>query len=174
MRDGSQTTQDLRKSSDWDVNTAKRKTGRRVGGSVPVLDTDILTIVQRGSGPAYKRLTARLSSLPADSLVWVTILSFEEQMRGWLEYVKRGKPHELPTRYTRLQDLYADYNTRLVLPFDKAAADVYERLLHARTRVGAMDLRIAAIVIARDELLISANVQHFRRIPGLRVEDWTR
>ena len=141
---------------------------------MPVLDTDTLTIVQRGTGLAYDRLIARLSAPPADNLVWVTILSLEEQMRGWMEYIKRGKPQELPSHYARLQALYEDFATRLVLPFDEAAAVVYERLLRARTRVGAMDLRIAAIVIARQDVLVSANVQHFQRIPGLRVEDWTR
>lgn len=141
---------------------------------MPVLDTDTLTVIQRQSGPAYARLIARFESLSADDLVWTTIVSFEEQMRGWMEYVKRGKPSELPGRYARLHALNEDFNTRPVLPFDTAAAEVYERLLRARTRVGAMDLRIAAIAISRDELLISSNLKHFERIPGLRVEDWTR
>lgn len=140
---------------------------------MPVLDTDVLTIVQRRCGPAYQRLVDRLSAQPANT-TWVTIISFEEQMRGWLEFVSRGKPHELPARYARLQDLYEDFGTRTVLPFDNAASAVYAQLLGSRTRVGAMDLRIAAIVIARDELLSSQNLQHFRRIPGLRVEDWPR
>jgi tRNA(fMet)-specific endonuclease VapC len=60
------------------------------------------------------------------------------------------------------------------LPFDDAAAIAYEHLLRKRTEVGAMDLKIAAIARATDELLISANLRHFRKIPGLTVEDWTR
>jgi predicted nucleic acid-binding protein len=37
-----------------------------------------------------------------------------------------------------------------------------------------MDLKIAAIALATDELLISANLRDFRKIPGFSVEDWTR
>jgi predicted nucleic acid-binding protein len=36
-----------------------------------------------------------------------------------------------------------------------------------------MDLRIAAIVLARDDTLLSRNLPDFRRIAGLRVEDWS-
>jgi tRNA(fMet)-specific endonuclease VapC len=36
-----------------------------------------------------------------------------------------------------------------------------------------MDLKIAAIVLARDAILLSRNLDDFRQIPDLRVEDWT-
>ena len=141
---------------------------------MPVLDTDTLTVIQRRTEPAYGRLVGRLSRLPPGTIVWVTIISFEEQLRGWLEYIKRGKPHQLPARYAKLRQLNEDFSTRPVLPFDDAAAVAYEQLLRKRTGVGAMDLKIAAIALATDELLISMNLRHFRRIPGLTVEDWTR
>ena len=54
-----------------------------------VLDTDVLSIVQRADGPAYDRLAQRLDA--ADDEVAVSIVSFEEQMRGWLAYVARSK-----------------------------------------------------------------------------------
>jgi tRNA(fMet)-specific endonuclease VapC len=141
---------------------------------VPVLDTDTLSVIQRRAEPQLTRLKGRLDVVPPGTIVWVTIVSFEEQLRGWLEYIKRAKPQDLPARYAKLRELNEDFATRPVLPFDTAAADTYERLLHANTRVGAMDLRVAAIAISRDEPLISMNLRHFRRIPDLRVEDWTR
>jgi tRNA(fMet)-specific endonuclease VapC len=36
-----------------------------------------------------------------------------------------------------------------------------------------MDLRIGAIALANDALLISRNLRDFMRIPNLHVEDWT-
>ena len=36
-----------------------------------------------------------------------------------------------------------------------------------------MDLKIAAIVIAQNGILLSKNLKDFRKVPGLRVEDWT-
>ena len=35
-----------------------------------------------------------------------------------------------------------------------------------------MDLKIAAIAVAEDATLLSANVSDFQQVPGLRVEDW--
>lgn len=35
-----------------------------------------------------------------------------------------------------------------------------------------MDLKISAIVLAHDALLLSRNLVDFRRVPDLNVEDW--
>jgi tRNA(fMet)-specific endonuclease VapC len=59
------------------------------------------------------------------------------------------------------------------LGFDEAAAMVFQRLRRSRLRIGTMDLKIAAIVLARDATLLSRNLDDFSQIPDLRVEDWT-
>jgi tRNA(fMet)-specific endonuclease VapC len=38
--------------------------------------------------------------------------------------------------------------------------------------IGAMDLLIAAHALALDATLVSNNVAHFSRVPGLKVENW--
>lgn len=141
---------------------------------MPVLDTDILSIIQQRAEPEYTRLLAKLTKLPTDAVVWVTIVTFEEQLRGWLEYIKRAKPAQLPGGYAKLHELNADFSTRPVLPFSQSSVAVYERLVRAKTRVATMDLRIAAICIANDEVLVSRNLTDFNRVPNLRLEDWTR
>ena len=45
-------------------------------------------------------------------------------------------------------------------------------LERAGRRVAEPDLRIAAIALARDATLVTANVRRFARIPDLRVENW--
>lgn len=60
-----------------------------------------------------------------------------------------------------------------MLPFGSAAADVFEELRQKRIRIGTMDLRIAAITIAKGMTLLSRNLVDFERIPSLAVEDWT-
>lgn len=60
-----------------------------------------------------------------------------------------------------------------MLPFDDAAANVFDDMRGRKVRVGAMDLRIASIALSRDMTVLSRNLADFGRVPGLRVEDWT-
>jgi tRNA(fMet)-specific endonuclease VapC len=60
-----------------------------------------------------------------------------------------------------------------LLDFDAAASHEFVRLRKGGIRIGTMDLRIAAIALAHDALLISRNLVDFQKVPGLRVEDWT-
>lgn len=63
-----------------------------------------------------------------------------------------------------------------VLPFDEAAAETYGSLrakLEAAGRpLAEPDTRIASIALSRDLTLITGNVRHFQRVPGLAVENW--
>jgi tRNA(fMet)-specific endonuclease VapC len=59
-----------------------------------------------------------------------------------------------------------------VMPFDAAAASEFVRLRRQKPRVGTMDLKIAAIALAHDALLLSANRRDYEKVPGLRVENW--
>jgi tRNA(fMet)-specific endonuclease VapC len=61
----------------------------------------------------------------------------------------------------------------LILDFDERAGVEYHRLRRSRVRIGTMDLKIAAIVLTHDATLLSKNVSDFRKVPGLKVADWT-
>ena len=136
-----------------------------------ILDTDVLSIVQRAAGQEYDRLIRRLES--ADDEVAVSIVSFEEQMRGWLAFIARAKSSSQQINgYAKLHALLDDFITRPVLDFDRPSADKFEVLLKSKIRIGVMDLKIAAISLAQDALLISKNLRDFHKVPGLRVEDW--
>ena len=65
------------------------------------------------------------------------------------------------------------YRDIAVLDFDAASARVLDGLLAQRIRIGAMDLRIAAIVLSQDATLLTRNRQDFSKVPGLRIEDWS-
>jgi tRNA(fMet)-specific endonuclease VapC len=64
----------------------------------------------------------------------------------------------------------------VVLSFDVSAAAVYGPLraqLEAAGRpLAEPDLRIASIALARGLTLVTGNVRHFERVPGLQVESW--
>lgn len=49
-----------------------------------LLDTDHLSVLERG-GVEAQRLSSRLANIPAEEIA-ATIVSYEEQTRGWLAY----------------------------------------------------------------------------------------
>ena len=63
-----------------------------------------------------------------------------------------------------------------VLSFDSAAARRYgelkAQLEQAGTPLAEPDLRIAAIALENDLVLVTGNERHFARVPGLRLENW--
>lgn len=137
-----------------------------------VLDTDVLTIVQDTEDTNYRVLANRLDAAGDD--IYTTIISFEEQVRGWMARIAGAKSHERQViAYWRLQRLLDDYRSRPLLPFKDAAAYQFETLRRQKIRIGTMDLRIAAIALVNDAILISRNLVDFQKVPGLRVEDWT-
>lgn len=138
-----------------------------------VLDTDVLTMIQRARGAEYSRLIAYLKTRPPQPIC-VTIITFEEQMRGWLAFIARAKnPDRQIQGYARLRELLVDFQTRPVLDYDDRALREYERLVRGRIRIGTMDLRIAAIALSRDATLLTRNMSDFRKIAGLKLDSWT-
>lgn len=63
-----------------------------------------------------------------------------------------------------------------VLPFDAEAADhaadIRATLERQGRRIGAYDLLIAGHARARGLIVVTGNLDEFRRVDGLRVEDW--
>jgi tRNA(fMet)-specific endonuclease VapC len=59
-----------------------------------------------------------------------------------------------------------------VLDFDAEAAAEFQRLQRLRLKVGAMDLKIAAIALSRGATVLTKNSKDFSRVPGLGLEDW--
>lgn len=64
----------------------------------------------------------------------------------------------------------------MVLDFDSTAAQHYGRLRAllevAGTPISPMDMLIAAHAVALRAILITNNTREFRRVPGLKVENW--
>jgi tRNA(fMet)-specific endonuclease VapC len=136
-----------------------------------VLDTDIVGFAcQR-----HPTVLQRLQRLPDDDLVVTTIITFGEDLGGWLPACRRAP--EGATRaqaYARLQRGLAFYRQWVCLPFDEAAATIFDQLRTQKLRVGTNDLAIAAISLAVSGTLVTRNTVDFQRIPGLALEDWTQ
>ncbi len=140
-----------------------------------IFDTDIYPIAQHPDSPEAMTLHSHVIQLPKDVEVGTTIVSYDEQTRGWFKFFARAKsrPEQL-NAYFKLFKHLKDWQGAHVIPFDEAAADVLDHLRTLRLRVGTNDLRIAAIALSRDATLITRNLLDFERIPGLRLEDWTK
>lgn len=135
-----------------------------------LLDTDTITLAQFG----HAILIARLAK-HSDSEIHISVVSIQEQMRGWL-----GRFKKLNT-VARI----ADWNDRFVcrifpvwkkypvLALPEPAILRFENLRSQRLNVGMMDLRLAAVALENGMSMVTRNVSDFRRVPGLGVEDWT-
>ena len=129
-----------------------------------LLDTSVLIAMMRGRPPS---LATRISRLPLADRVTSAItigelLAGAEKSRDGArerEFVERRIISQVP-----------------ILPFDVGAARVYARVRAELERVGKRlddpDLRIAAIALTNNLTLITGDVKHFERVPGLRVENW--
>jgi tRNA(fMet)-specific endonuclease VapC len=138
---------------------------------VLILDTDHLVEFDRGSN-AGEILRQRLEN--ADEEITTTIISAEEQFRGWLAQIHRIRdPHQQVVAYERLQRRIEFYAAWEVLPWTQKAADILVSLRRQGVRIGTMDLKIAAIVLSHRATLLSRNMVDFAQVPGLSVEDWT-
>jgi len=136
-----------------------------------LVDTDHFTVVADRRSALHERLTSRLElsgEMPA-----IPIISIEEQLRAWLKQIRRLSDVEKQVfpydRLVRLLDTLAEWE---IARWSETAADEFKRLRKQRVRIGTQDLKIAAIAIANDALLLSANLRDFEQVPGLRVEDW--
>ena len=138
-----------------------------------VLDTDHVSLLEREDSPAGQRLRVAMGRLDAGSRA-TTIITYEEQTRGWMAYMARAKTvsQEIEA-YAKLRNHLQSFRNILLLDFDERAGVEYQRLRRSRIRIGTMDLKIAAIVITHDATLLTKNLSDFHKVPGLKVADWT-
>lgn len=137
-----------------------------------LLDTDMMTTLHAPPSPTRDRLVQRLTAADAaGEEVAVSVVSFEEQMRGWMAVLNRTRDAvgQVPA-YDRLRRLIDQYHEMRVLAFDVAAAAQYQTLRAAYRRSNTMDLKVAAVALAHDALLLSGNARDFAVVSGLRFE----
>jgi tRNA(fMet)-specific endonuclease VapC len=138
-----------------------------------LLDTDHLTLLKYSDSERGARLGERLRLQPPEEVIALSIISVEEQMRGWLATIARERQARRQVlAYRELARLFDYFRAFTILPFDEKAADRFDDLRAAKIRLATMDLKIAAIALVNQALLLSANRRDFERVPGLRVENW--
>lgn len=138
-----------------------------------LLDTDHISFLQRRSGSEYLKLSARIAQQPPTDFAF-SIISFHEQVIGAHTFIVNSKtPADTVRGYTLLREIIQGFSVVTILHFDAGASAIFEGLRAQRIRISTMDLRIAAIALSLNLVLLTRNMSDFSRVPNLITEDWT-
>lgn len=130
-----------------------------------LLDTNILSeLIKRHPSP---RLLSQLGSKPAHSLftssICVMELRFGSALRDDFETFWQQIIREIISRVN-------------IVPIGEkeamVAGDILADLPKNGKIIGLEDILIAASAITNLHAVVTANIRHFSRIPGLQVENW--
>ena len=127
-----------------------------------LLDTNIcIYIINRRPAKVFQHFSGRQIGEVAISSITGAELSFG--------VAKSGSPRN----QAALDKFLAPLD---ILPFDEAAMRCYGPLRSQLERqgrpIGALDLLIAAQALALGCILVANNQREFKRVPGLRMENW--
>lgn len=129
-----------------------------------MLDTDTASYIIKERSPA---IAERLARVPPSS-VCVSAITRAELQYG----LKRLPPgHRLHVGVRRFLAIVR------VLAWDADAADFYAEIRHELETtgqpIGEMDMMIAAHTLAARAVLVTSNVRHYERLPGLALANWS-
>ncbi len=125
-----------------------------------IVDTDILSYFLRGDERIKKNF------IRYESVLASTTINYAELLFGLAK--KRNM------RY--LQAIHTIFENIKVYEFDKKSAEIFGNIKASMQKNGIvvadMDLMIASIAIANDEVLITNNIKHFSKIENLHYKSW--
>jgi len=131
-----------------------------------VLDTDCCSFAIRGQ----LGMRGAISAKPLARLHVSTITIAE----AWTGSLKSPNQARLIALWRAFLEPFAER----ILPFDREAAEEYGAIrAHLESRgqmIGDRDCMIAAIARSRRFSLVTRNVAELGRVPGLKVENWTK
>jgi tRNA(fMet)-specific endonuclease VapC len=140
-----------------------------------ILDTDAVTFLEHRASAVSSLLRQRLTTLSAEHPIVTTIITYEEQTRGWIAmFAKARDASSIIDAYSDLLQHVETFKNVDMVPYTNHAHTHFVELQRQKIRIGTRDLRIAAIALANDALLLSRNLRDFQKVPNLRVEDWTK
>jgi tRNA(fMet)-specific endonuclease VapC len=129
-----------------------------------MLDTNAVSVVLRG----HDGIDTKLSALEGDD--WCISAVTRAELRFGVALKPEAK------QLARLVSGFLELST--TAPWDADAADAHGKLRaalrKAGTPIGDFDEMIAAHALALGCVLVTDNVQHFKRVKGLKIENWVR
>ena len=129
-----------------------------------MLDTDILSEFFRGNPKVIEKVADHLKEY---GFVSLSIITYYEILNGLL-YKDAKKQLKKFEDFAQLNKVVP-----LTLPMAKTAAIIQADLRKKGTEIGHTDTLIAGIAITSELQLITNNTNHFKRIKGLKIDNWT-
>jgi tRNA(fMet)-specific endonuclease VapC len=137
--------------------------------SLFVLDTDTLSLLRTGQPQVIRRM-----AFHAMAGLAVSSVSVEEALGGWYTYLRRARrPDDIAWAHRELAETVILLAQFVILTLTETAQARYDQLHAARLNVRGPDLRIAAIALENNAVVVTRNLRDFQRVPGLTVEDWS-
>ncbi|PSB19476.1 type II toxin-antitoxin system VapC family toxin [Phormidesmis priestleyi ULC007] len=135
-----------------------------------ILDTDHVSLWQQGHSQVSQQIAER-----GMGSIAMTVITAEEQLRGRLDVIRRAESGTMRVlAYARFRETLIFLGQSLRLLEFSAEADIgFAKLKQQRIRIGAQDLRIAAIALAINGTVVTRNRRDFEKVPSLTIEDWT-
>ena len=130
-----------------------------------MLDTDILSEFLRGNPKVIAKVDEHLMEYGFISL---SIITYYEILNGLL--YKDARKQLL--KFEELVEL--NKVIPLTLPMAKTAAIIQADLRKKGLEIGHTDTLIAGIAMTSELQLITNNTDHFKRIKGLEIANWTK
>lgn len=130
-----------------------------------MLDTDVLSEFLRGNPKVIAKVDEHLKEYGFISL---SIITYYEILNGLLYKDARKQL----TRFEEFVEL--NKVVPLTLRMAKAAAIIQADLRRKGTEIGHTDTLIAGISMTSEFQLVTNNSDHFKRIKGLDIANWTK
>jgi len=127
------------------------------------LDTNIITAFLKNDSRVVERVSDYLEFF--DKLT-INIISYYEILRGLKDL---GNEEKL-----RMFDNFIQENELVFITKDtiEKAAEIYAYLKKEGDLIEDADILMASTAIVEDLVLITNNIKHFKRVKGLRTDNW--
>ena len=128
------------------------------------LDTDFLVALLRGV-PEAVRKAKELDSIEAE----ISTTS----MNAFEIYLGAVRSKNTAENVKQADDLLGSMNIlNLTLESSRKSSEILSELMRRGEPIGLRDAIIAGIALVNGYTLVTRNVEHFRRVTGLSVEEW--
>jgi tRNA(fMet)-specific endonuclease VapC len=125
-----------------------------------ILDTKIISYYLKGIENLKEKITSNIDSLS------ISIISYYEIVSG-LQSIDAKKRITEFEKFCELIDVVNLDRASIV-----ASCQIYSNLKKSGNLIDDIDILIAGIALSNNLVMITDNTEHFKRILGLKVENW--